>query len=72
MRTLILICIVAGIVLLVQLGSSQAASARCEVVEKEGNVLVMDCGKRAKGFSQGSKVKIKTDRDALPGRETKK
>ena len=39
-----------------------AASARCEVVKKEGNVLIMDCGEQARGFSEKSKVKIKTDR----------
>ncbi|WP_136808374.1 hypothetical protein [Desulfosediminicola flagellatus] len=44
-------------------GYSFAASARCEVVSKDGDLLVMDCGKQSKGFDEKSKVKIKTDRD---------
>lgn len=40
------------------------ASARCEVVKKEGSVLIMDCGEQAKGFNEKSQVKIKTDRDS--------
>lgn len=39
-----------------------SASARCQVVKKEGNVLIMDCGDRAQGFKEKSQVKIKTDR----------
>lgn len=40
-----------------------AASARCEVVGKKGNVLIMDCGDQSKDFKEKSQVKIKTDRD---------
>lgn len=43
-------------------GVSLAASAKCEVVKKEGTILVMDCGKGADGFKENTKVKIKTDR----------
>lgn len=46
-----------------------AASARCEVVRKEGNVLIMDCGERADGFTEKSRVKIKTDRDTESSRQ---
>lgn len=52
--------------LLVMFSSSKivhGASARCEVVKKEGSVLIMDCGDQAKGFNEKSQVKIKTDRD---------
>lgn len=44
-------------------GFSYGASARCEVVKKDGNILVMDCGKQSEGFKEKSRVKIKTDRD---------
>ncbi len=42
---------------------SYGASARCEVVKRQGNILIMDCGKRSEGFDEKSRVKIKTDRD---------
>ncbi len=56
--TVLMICfyLVAGA------GFSYGASAKCEVVKKDGNLLIMDCGKQAKGFQEKSKVKIKTDR----------
>lgn len=57
--TLSIICMF----ILITVNSSFGASARCVVVEKRGNHLIMDCGERAKGFSKQSKVKIKTDRD---------
>lgn len=37
-----------------------AASAKCEIVSVEGDILVLDCGKRAAKFEAGKKVKIKT------------
>lgn len=54
--------VMAGAVVLVLCGNSFGASARCTVVKKTDEVLVMDCGSRAEGFQEGSKVKIKTDR----------
>lgn len=48
--------------LLVARDTSLAASAKCVVVKKDGNVLVIDCGKNVDGFEKNTKVKIKTDR----------
>lgn len=56
------ICIIIGLGLLLSSTSVLAAAARCEVVRKQGNVLIMDCGDQAKGFQEKSQVKIKTDR----------
>ncbi len=53
---------VAGALLLSSI-SAFGATARCVVVEKKGDVLVMNCGDRSGGFTKSSKVKIKTDRD---------
>lgn len=61
MRYLISILVCSGLLLLSTAAFS--ASARCEVVRKEGNVLIMDCGDQAEGFKEKSQVKIKTDRD---------
>lgn len=57
-----LICFCLCIAILLPPLITQAASARCEVVGKKGSVLIMDCGEQAKGFSEKSQVKIKTDR----------
>lgn len=56
--------IIAALILTLFYFSSTAhgASAKCTVVEKKGNVLIMDCGERAKDFEKKNKVKIKTDR----------
>ena len=62
---------VLGSLLIVHFSGSEvlAASARCEVVKKQGNVLIMDCGDRADGFTEKSRVKIKTDRDTESSRQ---
>ena len=60
MKYLICSCIL--IVMFSSAAMSFGASARCEVVKKEGSVLIMDCGEQAKGFNEKSQVKIKTDR----------
>lgn len=58
-----LICIIVGCWLLMTSAAAFPATARCKVIRKQGNVLVMDCGSQAAGFKEKSKVKIKTDRD---------
>lgn len=60
MRLLQLLILLMG--LLVARDTSLAASAKCVVVKKDGNVLVIDCGKNVDGFEKNTKVKIKTDR----------
>ena len=39
-----------------------AASSRCTVVKIEGTRMVIECEKKTKGFSEGSKIKIKLDK----------
>jgi hypothetical protein len=58
-----LMCIGIVLCLIVTSHSAFAASAKCVVVKKQGNVLIMDCGDQSKGFQEKSKVKIKTDRE---------
>ncbi len=58
-----MMCIGIALCLLVTNQLAFAASAKCVVVKKEGNVLIMDCGDQSKGFQEKSKVKIKTDRE---------
>jgi len=65
MRYLICTCIFAA--MLLSSTAAFSASARCEVVKKQGNVLIMDCGDRAEGFKEKSQVKIKTDRGRRDG-----
>lgn len=55
------------VLLLLSPSVSSAASAKCEVIKKQGNVLVMDCGQQADGFNEKSQVKIKTDRGQRDG-----
>lgn len=64
MKQLICITISLAVSLAVMLTSTSvfADTARCQVVGKKGNVLIMDCGDQAKGFKEKSQVKIKTDR----------
>lgn len=64
MKQLISITISLAVSLAVMLTSTSvfADTARCQVVGKKGNVLIMDCGDQAKGFKEKSQVKIKTDR----------
>jgi len=65
MRYLICVCLFTA--MLLSSTAAFSASARCEVVKKQGNVLIMDCGERAEGFNEKSQVKIKTDRDRRDG-----
>jgi hypothetical protein len=58
------ICFSLFVVMFLSSTMAYGASARCEVVKKEGSVLIMDCGEQAKGFNEKSQVKIKTDRDS--------
>lgn len=58
-----LICIAVAASLFLSSSAVFSASARCQVVGKKGNVLIMDCGEQAEGFTEKSQVKIKTDRE---------
>lgn len=58
-----LIILVQLAALLTSADSTPGATAKCVVVEKKGNLMMIDCGDRAKGFPEKGKVKIKTDRD---------
>lgn len=40
--------------------SSYGASAKCKIVEVEGENLILDCGKSSEKFAAGNKIKIKT------------
>jgi hypothetical protein len=53
------------VVLLLLAGTGSAAfaaSARCVVVEAEGNKLVLECERGTDGFEPGREVKIKAER----------
>lgn len=41
-----------------------AASARCTVVDNAGGRMVVECGVKAKEFAKGSKIKIKSEKNA--------
>jgi hypothetical protein len=42
--------------------TSFGASAKCTVVEKSENRLLIDCGEKGKKFGEGTKIKIKTEK----------
>lgn len=57
------VCIVTLLLLLTgSFSTALAASGKCTVVEVQGQRMIIECDQRTKGFSQGSKIKIKTDR----------
>lgn len=60
MKKMFTACI-AGAIMLGQLQTGLAASDKCTVVEVKGKRMVIDCEQRTKGFSEGSRIKIKTD-----------
>jgi hypothetical protein len=39
-----------------------AASGKCTVVKVDGTKMILECNEKTKGFSKGSKIKIKSDK----------
>lgn len=50
-----------GAIILLSLSSlnALAASARCEVVRIEGNVMTIECRQEPQGFAEGDAIKVK-------------
>jgi hypothetical protein len=58
-RGMLLFCIMTVIGFGVE--NALAASGKCTVVKVDGERMVIECNKQAKGFSEGNEIKIKTD-----------
>lgn len=56
------ITIMVGLMILINTQMAFAASGRCKVVSIQGSIMVLECSEKTKGFVQGDKVKIKTNR----------
>ena len=41
-----------------------AASAKCTVIDNAGGRMIVECGDKAKNFTKGSKIKIKSEKSA--------
>ncbi len=60
MKTVILYLVIVLITGVYQ--NAIAASGKCTVVEVQGQRMIIDCEQRTKGFAEGSKIKIKTEK----------
>jgi len=62
--------LIAGLCILIVtgfgMGTAQAAVGKCTVVKVDGEKMVIECNKQTKGFSEGNRIKIKSDRKGRP------
>ncbi len=56
----------AGLLALMNGNTVLAASGKCTVVDVDGNKMVVECPSPPTGFTKGTKIKIKSDKDKAP------
>lgn len=58
----IVYCLCLFMVLCCLVSTSYGASAKCTIVEINGNRMIVNCEKVLKKFTEGTKIKIKSDK----------
>lgn len=65
MKRIVGVCCAGFLALLVG-NTAFAASGKCTVVDVDGNKMIVECPTPPKGFTKGTKIKIKSDKDKAP------